>query len=86
MSEKVKELREQAQELISFGNSKEKAKGHGMLTVLDTLEEEENFKLKVTFKHINGDLNLSLQSNNVTIVEVLGMLEVAKHDFLKNHA
>lgn len=35
MSEKEKkELKEEAQELIDFGNSKEKAEGYGMLRVL----------------------------------------------------
>lgn len=35
--ETIKNLREQANELINFGDSKEKAKGYGMLDILDTL-------------------------------------------------
>tara|TARA_R110000803_G_scaffold16197_3_gene44443 strand:- start:2323 stop:2454 length:132 start_codon:yes stop_codon:yes gene_type:complete len=35
--EELKELREQANELIDYGNSKEKAEGYGMLRVLDAL-------------------------------------------------
>lgn len=37
MSDIVKELREQAKELIDYGNSKEQAEGHGMLRVLDEI-------------------------------------------------
>jgi hypothetical protein len=37
MSEKIKELRKKAEEMIAFGNSNEKAEGRGMLTVLDAL-------------------------------------------------
>lgn len=37
MSDIVKELREQAKELIDCGNSKEQAEGHGMLRVLDEI-------------------------------------------------
>jgi len=36
--EKIQELKEQAQELIDFGNSKEKAEGHGMLRVLELIK------------------------------------------------
>ena len=37
MSDIVKELKEQAKELIDCGNSKEQAEGHGMLRVLDEI-------------------------------------------------
>lgn len=85
MSEKLKELREQAQELIVSGNATEKAQGHGMLAVLDTLEEEEDFKLRATFKIVNGELNTSVQIGTATLTEVLGMLELAKNNVLKKH-
>ena len=35
----TKQLREQATELIDFGNSKEKAQGQGMIHVLNELEK-----------------------------------------------
>lgn len=35
----TKQLREQATELIDFGNSKEKAQGQGMIQVLNELEK-----------------------------------------------
>ena len=34
----IKQLKEEAQELIDFGNSKEKAEGHGMLKILNQIE------------------------------------------------
>ena len=40
MYNSIEELKEQAQELIDLGNSKEKAEGHGMMKVIDAL----NFK------------------------------------------
>lgn len=36
----MKKLKEEAQELINFGNSKEKAKGFGMMQVIEHLENE----------------------------------------------
>ena len=38
--ERLKELREEAEELINCGNSKEKSRGYGMQEVLDELEED----------------------------------------------
>lgn len=38
--EKLNELREEAEELINCGNSKEKSRGYGMVAVLDALDEE----------------------------------------------
>lgn len=38
--ERLNELRKAAEELINCGNSKEKSRGHGMVAVLDALEEE----------------------------------------------
>jgi hypothetical protein len=35
----LSELDEQAQELIDFGSSKEKAEGHGMKTVIKAIRE-----------------------------------------------
>jgi len=35
----IKELKEQAQELLDFGNSKEKAKGDGMMQVIKEIEQ-----------------------------------------------
>lgn len=35
----LKELREQAQELLQCGNSKEQAKGEGMMTVINQIED-----------------------------------------------
>lgn len=37
--ERMNELREEAEELINCGNSKEKSRGYGMVAVLDVLEE-----------------------------------------------
>ena len=37
MANPIKELSEQAQELIDCGNSKEQAEGHGMKRVLDEI-------------------------------------------------
>jgi hypothetical protein len=41
MKKKIKELKEQAQELIELGDSREKAKGYGMMAVIN---EWNNFK------------------------------------------
>lgn len=35
----LKELKEQAEELLQCGNSKEQAEGHGMMRVINELEE-----------------------------------------------
>ena len=52
MDNQFKELREQAQELLDFGNSKEKAEGRGMLTVIDALENNSD-SAKQTLKDCN---------------------------------
>lgn len=39
MKTKIKELKEQAQKLIDLGNSKEKAKGYGMMKVIEEWEK-----------------------------------------------
>jgi len=41
----IKELREQAEELIEYGNSKEKAQGQGMLLVLNTVKAANKAKV-----------------------------------------
>ena len=35
----INELEDQADELISFGNSQEKAEGHGMMTVINRINK-----------------------------------------------
>jgi hypothetical protein len=35
----IEELKEQADELISFGDSREKAEGHGMMTVINRVNK-----------------------------------------------
>lgn len=46
-NEKIQELKEQAQELIDLGDSREKAEGHGMMRVI-----EEIIKSKPTEREI----------------------------------
>lgn len=40
MKKKLKELKEQANELINFGNSHEKSTGYGMIEVIKQIKRE----------------------------------------------
>lgn len=86
MSEKLNELREQAQELIVSGNATEKAQGHGMLTVLDAIKKEgESFKMRVTFIEHPDSIQTLIDLNKASYIEMLGLIAHAKQMIISNH-
>jgi hypothetical protein len=62
MKTKLKELRDEAQELIDLGDSHEKREGYGMLKVIDALTDTEDY-----FKIQSNGYNEELQREEIQI-------------------
>jgi hypothetical protein len=83
MSEKIKELRKKAEEMIAFGKTMDKARGKGMLAVLNALEEEEDFKFRLTFVKTDKGVRVDTESREGTLAEIVGLLELEKLRLIK---
>ena len=86
MSEKLDELRKKAQEMIALGKTMDKARGKGMLTVLDAIKkEEESFKMRVTFIEHPDSIQTLIDLNKASYIEILGLIAHAKQMIISNH-
>lgn len=70
MTNKIKELKAQAQELIDLGNSKEKMEGVGMNRILDLMADFTEYDvecLNVVYEHLEPTSELAESMKKVLV-------------------